>query len=145
MNKAVYYKIMFIMAGIWDIFAAIIFGILYFTLSSLDFFGITRSPDAYLWVSSFVVLVFVYGFMYVLVGLDIRKNHLAVSSGIISKFASSVVFLVFFILGKIAWPLFAISIGNVIFMSLFIEFYINYKKLDNSQIVQAYKILSKET
>ncbi|HUU77413.1 MAG TPA: hypothetical protein VMX55_03655 [candidate division Zixibacteria bacterium] len=139
MNKAIYYKFLFIIAGVWNIGAAVVFSILSPTVESfLPFFGLEQDPIVYIWLYSFLLLVAISGFRYFLVGLDITKNHLVVSSGIISKFSLFILFLVFFIIGEISWPLLVVDAVDLVFASLFIEFFVNFKKLDNSSIVSAY-------
>ncbi len=140
MNKAIYYKYLFIIAGFWNIGTALIFGIFAPLLSSfLPFFGLsTFNNEIYFWMYGFLILAAISGFKYFLVGLDITKNHLVVSSGLIAKFGIFILTLVFFILGTITWPLFVMGIINLIFTGLFIEFYVNYKKLLASDIGGAY-------
>ena len=148
LNKAVYYKVLFIVAGVSNIVLAFVFSLLYYLLDDLTFFGLikesgVKSGQVYLWLGSFSILVCIFGFMYILVGMDIRRNHLVISGGLIWKFAYFILVLIAFIIDKAGWPILTVSIANLVFAALFIEFYINYKKLDNSQIVEAYKLLQK--
>ncbi|MHA1187912.1 MAG: hypothetical protein ACTSSK_13745 [Candidatus Heimdallarchaeota archaeon] len=161
MNKAVYYKVLFIVAGVSNIVLAFVFSLLYYLLDDLTFFGIikesgAKSGQVYLWLGSFAILVCIFGFMYILVGMDIRRNHLVISGGLIWKFAyfilvliafiidkAGILVLIAFIIDKAGWPILTVSIANLVFAALFIEFFVNYKKLDNSQIVEAYKLLQK--
>ncbi len=148
LNKAVYYKFLFIVAGVSNIVLAFVFSLLYYLLDDLTFFGIikeggAKSGQVYLWLGSFAILVCIFGFMYILVGMDIRRNHLVISGGLIWKFAYFIIVLIAFIIGKAGWPILTVSIANLVFAALFIEFFVNYKKLDNSQIVEAYKLLQK--
>ena len=148
MNKAVYYKVLFIVAGVSNIVLAFVFCLLFYLLDDLSFFGLfpegqIKSGQVYLWLGSFAILVCIFGFMYILVGMDIRRNHLVISGGLIWKFAYFILVLIAFIIDKAGWPILAVSIANLIFAGLFIEFFVNYKKLDNSQIVEAYKLLQK--
>ncbi|MHA1922375.1 MAG: hypothetical protein ACTSVP_04850 [Candidatus Heimdallarchaeota archaeon] len=148
MNKAVYYKVLFIVAGVSNIVLAFVFSLLYYLLDDLTFFGIikesgAKSGQVYLWLGSFAILVCIFGFMYILVGMDIRRNHLVISGGLIWKFAYFILVLIAFIIDKAGWPILTVSIANLVFAALFIEFFVNYKKLDNSQIVEAYKLLQK--
>ena len=148
LNKAVYYKVLFIVAGVSNIVLAFVFSLLYYLLDDLTFFGIikesgAKSGQVYLWLGSFAILVCIFGFMYILVGMDIRRNHLVISGGLIWKFAYFILVLIAFIIDKAGWPILTVSIANLVFAALFIEFFVNYKKLDNSQIVEAYKLLQK--
>ena len=138
MNKAKYYKIMFIIAGIWNIFIALLFGILTPLIDSfLPFFGMNK-PAIYFWIYGFFLLYGLFGFALVLVGLDITRNHLVVSSGMILKMLYFIYVLIFFILGDVNWVFLIIGGVELIFAGLFIEFYINYKKLDTFTIADAY-------
>ena len=148
LNKAVYYKVLFIVAGVSNIVLAFVFSLLYYLLDDLTFFGLikesgAKSGQVYLWLGSFAILVCIFGFMYILVGMDIRRNHLVISGGLIWKFAYFILVLIAFIIDKAGWPILTVSIANLVFAALFIEFFVNYKKLDNSQIVEAYKLLQK--
>ncbi len=139
MNKAVYYKIMFILAGVWNLSAAVIFSVLAPTVNGfLGFFGLSDDRSIYLWMYSFLLMVFVFGFMYFLVGLDITKNHLVISTGMISKLSYFIVLLIFFILGDCGLYLLLVGVVDLVFVALFIEFFINFKKLENNQIAMAY-------
>ena len=139
MNKAVYYKYMFIIAGLWNILTALIFGILAPLVSGfLPFFGVDQDPIIYVWMYSFLLMVGISGFKYILVGMDITKNHLVISASMISKTSFFIILLVFFILGDISWTLFIVGAIDLIIVALFIEFYVNYKRLESSQIVEAY-------
>ena len=139
MNKAKYYKFMFIITGIWNIITAVIFGLLAPIVNGfLPFFGLVNDPKIYLWMYSFLMLVAFTGFKYILVGLDFTKNHLVISTGIMIKISFALILLVFFILGQIQWTLFIVGIIDLIFAALFVEFYINYKKLESSEIASAY-------
>ena len=146
MNKAKYYKYMFIVNGIGYILCAIIFAILAPTVDGfMNLWGFQKLPTldadvfgAYFWLYSYLILVGMYGFMYILVGLDITKNHLIISSGMIMKAAYFIIWLIFFIIGYCKWEFLVVGGIDLIFMVLFIEFFVNYGKLDRSEIIGAY-------
>ncbi|MHA1628586.1 MAG: hypothetical protein ACTSXO_08740 [Candidatus Heimdallarchaeota archaeon] len=143
MNKAVYYKFMFIISGSLNILAALLFGIFALTLPDFfSYFGLQK-PNGYIWYLTCLLFAAIMGFQYFLVGLDISKNHLVVSSGIFSKFASFFVALLFFILGSCNWVPLLLTGVNLVFGALFIEFFVNYKKLDTQEIMAAYSPLKK--
>ena len=142
MNKAIYYKYLFIFTGSCNIILVLIFAILAPFENFLNFFGLQK-PDTYLWIYSFLLLAGVFGFMYILVGLDITKSHIAVSTGIISQVLYFIILLVFFILGDCNWILFLVGLIELVFAGLFIEFYINFKKLKNESIELAYQFKEK--
>ncbi|NHJ38869.1 MAG: hypothetical protein FK731_02470 [Asgard group archaeon] len=143
MNKAVYYKFMFMTNGIGYILCALIFGIFAPTVPGfLEFWGFASkeliSIETLFWLYSYLVLIGIYGFMYVLVGLDITKNHLIVSSGMIMKAVYFIIWLIFYILHAVKWEFLVVGGIDLIFMILFIEFFVNYGKLDREDIIGAY-------
>jgi len=142
MNKAFYYKYMFMIAGIGYIFAAIIFGVMAPTVSNfLPFFlGMSASIQVWVWLYSYLLVITSLGFMYFLVGLDITKNHLVISAGMIFKVSQFIVWLVTYLMGFSNLPLLIVGAVDLVFAALFIEFFVNYKKLDPTQIVLAYPI-----
>ena len=141
MNKAFYYKYMFIVAGIGYIFAAVIFGVLAPTVANfMPFFGLDINIHIWVWLYSYLLAIASLGFMYFLVGLDITRNHLVISAGMIFKFCQFIIWLILYILGYCNLPLLIVGIVDLVFVALFIEFFINYKKLDPTDIVLAYPI-----
>jgi len=78
--------------------------------------------------------------MYFLVGLDITKNHLVISAGMIFKIAQFLIWLILYILDFTNLPLLIVACVDLVFAALFIEFFVNYKKLDPTDIVLAYPI-----
>ena len=139
MKKAVYYKYMFIIVGLWNLLTAVIFGLLSPLVDGfLPFFGLEQDPVIYFWLYSFLLMVGISGFKYILVGLDITKNHLVISASMISKTSFFIIILVFFVLQRIGWPLFIVGVIDLVAVALFIEFFINYKKLEARDIVEAY-------
>lgn len=141
MNKAFYYKYMFIVAGIGYIFAAVIFGVLAPTVANfMPFFGLEINIHIWVWLYSYLLAIASLGFMYFLVGLDITRNHLVISAGMIFKFCQFIIWLIVYILGYCNLPLLIVGIVDLVFVALFIEFFINYKKLDPTDIVLAYPI-----
>ncbi|MHA1463245.1 MAG: hypothetical protein ACTSQ0_09280 [Candidatus Heimdallarchaeota archaeon] len=140
MNKAVYYKYLFLIAGLLNIIFVVIFALLTLTVSSfLPFFGLsTLYAEVGFWMYGFLLLSGIIGFNYFLVGLDFTKNHLVISSGMISKTTSFFLILAFFLYGTFDWPLLVLGAIQLIFVGLFIEFFVNYKKLLASDIGGAY-------
>jgi len=135
---------MFIIAGCLNALGALLLGIFAVTLQDFfSYFGMQK-PNGYLWYLGCLLFAAIMGFQYFLVGLDISKNHLVVSSGIISKFASFFAALLFFILGSCNWVLLLITAPNLIFASLFIEFFVNFKRLNTQEILAAYSPLKKD-
>ncbi|MCK5185471.1 MAG: hypothetical protein KAQ95_14265 [Candidatus Heimdallarchaeota archaeon] len=141
MNKAFYYKYMFMVAGIGYIMAAVIFGILAPTITTcLPFFGLQTNTHVWIWLYSYLLVITSLGFMYFLVGLDITRNHLVISAGMIFKFLQFIIWLVIYILDLCNLPLLIVGIVDLVFVALFIEFFVNFKKLDPTDLVLAYPI-----
>ena len=140
MNKAIYCKFLFFFAGAWNILACITFAIFapIFPLF-FEFFGfVTATNEVFFWMYGFLIFGFVEGFGYFLVGLDITKNHLVISAGMFLKFFKAVLAVVFFILGTVKWPILVMGLMDLVLCALFIEFYVNFKKLQNIDIQGAY-------
>jgi hypothetical protein len=135
---------MFITSGIYSIVAATIFGVLapilepFMNLFGLEKITLSNTQGAIIWMYCFLLLIGIYGFMFILVGIDITKNHLVVSSGMIAKVLLAIILLVFFILNACDWPVLILGGIDLIWTALFIEFYVNFKKLDHEDIVGAY-------
>ncbi len=142
MSKALYYKYMFMVAGIGYILAAVIFGVLAPTVSAfLPFFlGKTTVSQIWVWLYSYLLVILSLGFMHFLVGLDITKNHLVISTGMLFKISQFIVWLVIYLKNLSNLPLLIVGIVDLVFAALFIEFFVNYKKLDPTDIVLAYPV-----
>jgi len=141
MNKAYYYKYMFMVAGVGYILAAVIFGVLAPRVPTfMPFFGLNQDIQIWVWLYSYLLIITSFGFMYFLVGLDITKNHLVISAGMIFKISQFILWLVIYLLDYCSLPLLLVGVVDLVFAALFIEFFVNYKNLDPTQIVLAYPI-----
>ncbi|NPE09335.1 MAG: hypothetical protein GNW80_13700 [Asgard group archaeon] len=141
MNKAYYYKYMFMVVGIGYILAAVIFGV----ISPLEdnfmhFFGLEQNVQIWLWLYSYLLVIMSLGFMYFLVGLDITKNHLVISAGMIFKISQFLLWLIVYLMGNCHYTLLIVGAVDLVFAALFIEFFVNFKKLDPTDIVLAYPV-----
>ncbi len=142
MNKALYYKYMFMVAGIGYILAAVIFGVLAPTVSAfLPFFlGMATVSHIWVWLYSYLLVIMSLGFMYFLVGLDITKNHLVISAGMLFKISQFIIWLIIYLMDLSNLPLLIVAAVDLVFAVLFIEFFVNFKKLDPTDIVLAYPV-----
>jgi len=141
MNKALYYKYMFMVVGIGYILAAVIFGVVAPLIDNfMHFFGLQQNVQIWVWLYSYLLIITSFGFMYFLVGLDITKNHLVISAGMIFKVSQFILWLAIYLMGLCNLPLLIVGAVDLVFAILFIEFFVNYKKLDPTQIVLAYPI-----
>lgn len=142
MSKALYYKYMFMVAGIGYILAAIIFAVLAPSVPAfLPFFlGLGTVSQIWIWLYSYLLVIMSLGFMYFLVGLDITKNHLVISAGMLFKISQFIIWLVIYLMDLSNLPLLIVAVVDLVFAVLFIEFFVNFKKLDPTDIVLAYPI-----
>ena len=141
MNKALYYKYMFMVVGIGYILAAVVFGVIAPLVDNfMHFFGLAQNVEIWLWLYSYLLAIMSLGFMYFLVSLDITKNHLVISAGMIFKISQFLLWLIVFLMGYCNYTMLIVGAVDLIFAALFIEFFINFRKLDPTDIVLAYPI-----
>ncbi len=141
MNKAVYYKYMFMVVGIGYILAAVIFGVISPLADNfLHFFGLQQNSQIWLWLYSYLLVIMSLGFMYFLVSLDITKNHLVISAGMIFKVSQFILWHIVYLMGYCSYTLLIVGAVDLVFAASFIEFFVNFKKLDPTDIVLAYPI-----
>ena len=129
MDKRVYYKYLWLFGAIWNWLLGIGF-ILITTLapSLIPMFG-AAIPPSLIWVHSFFALVFIIGFAFFILSLDIDKNHGIAQFGAIDKFAIQFPLFIYFFIGDInILGLFPVLV-DLVFAVLYLEFVINYKKL----------------
>lgn len=89
----------------------------------------SSAPPTLFFLHSLLGLIATFGIGYFIVGMNIHKNHAAVTLGIISKLWFFSLCLTYAIMGQIS-PLIAIlGSGDCFFAILFIEFFFNYKKI----------------
>ena len=131
MNRAAYYKALFIIGGVWNFILSVPFLLLSFfdrTLLSLFVVGIFTGATL-MYYQVFLWFVIVFGIGYTIVGLNLDKNHGIVLLGVIAKILAFISFIAYYLSGDVPFSLAMIGIGDLIFAILFIEFLINYKKL----------------
>ena len=131
MNRAAYYKALFIIGGVWNFILSVPFLLLSFfdrALLSLFVVGIFTGATL-MYYQVFLWFVIVFGIGYTIVGLDLDKNHGIVLLGAIAKILAFISFVAYYLSGDVPFSLAMIGIGDLIFAILFIEFLINYKKL----------------
>lgn len=127
--------------GIGYIFAAVVFGVIAPLVDNfMHFFGLEQNVQIWLWLYSYLLVIMSLGFMYFLVGLDITKNHLVISAGMLFKVSQFIIWLVIYLMDLSNLPLLIVAAVDLVFAVLFIEFFVNFKKLDPTDIVLAYPI-----
>jgi len=123
LDKRKYYKYLFIISAIYTWLAA---GSLYIT----SYLGTPAFLyGSMIYYQGFILSVIIFGIGYLIVGLNIDRNHWIVLIGIIGKLLVFVFFTIIYINGAIALFKLIIAIGDLIFAILFIEFLLNFKKL----------------
>jgi hypothetical protein len=123
MNRAAYYKGLFIISAlVWNFLFSVPFLL-------LSFFDGVFTGAALMYYQLFLLFVIVFGIGYIIVGLNLDKNHGIVLLCIIAKIFAFIFFVAYYLSGDIPFIQAMIGTGDLIFAILFIEFLINYKKL----------------
>jgi hypothetical protein len=129
MNKSSYYKKLFLIAGLWDLAAAIPawLGMILMPDFTSSFFGM--APPAILYpYHAFFSSTIAIGIGYIIVSRDITKNHGIVVLGIISKIFYFIDCVITFALKEANIQVVLTGIVDIIFACLFIEFLLSVKK-----------------
>jgi len=132
MKKAKYYKILFLVAGIWNLVAALtcwLGGI----ISPELFFGMFSMPipsslfpyHAMFW------FIIVFGIGYIIVSRNITKNHGIIIIGILGKILFFIDCIITLLLNEANFILVLSGIVDLIFAFLFLEFLLQTKKMSN--------------
>ncbi|MHA1378895.1 MAG: hypothetical protein ACTSRG_10985 [Candidatus Helarchaeota archaeon] len=130
MEKEKYYNFLFLSGAVWNFvvaFLCLIASIFIIDLSSL--FGMQVPPSLF-WYHLYFGFVFIFGLGYYLVSQDLRKNHGIVIMGIMEKYMVFIVALFYFILGHINILALFLVLIDLIYGCLFVEFLINYNKIN---------------
>jgi len=132
MDKEKYYKYMFIIGAFFNWINSLTFFILSLVgyPSIFDFLSCSAPPTLF-FLHSLLGLIATFGIGYFIVGLNIHKNHAAVTLGIISKLWFFTMCLIYTSIGQINILIAILGLGDFIFAILFIEFFVNYRKLKN--------------
>ena len=129
MDKKSYYKFLFFIGAAWNILASISFILTsIYNLSAFPAYGIAV-PISMIWLQSFLFLVANLGIGYLIVSMDISKNHGIVIIGVIAKLGYFIICVIYLLIGDIGVLTLLFASVDVVFSILFIEFLINYKKL----------------
>ncbi len=85
--------------------------------------------DGTIWLHNYLFLIFTFGIGYIFVSLDISKNYGIIKNGIIAKTGFFIISLIYFILEEKNFLIVILGGLDILFVCLFIEFLLNYKKL----------------
>jgi hypothetical protein len=115
-------KVLFTIAALWNIGAAIIFGL--FNQFLLPLFGMPEKIGSPVWFYQFLGLCLAFGIGYFLASRDLKKYAPIVLLGIIGKTLVFVIGLYWFIRGVpeggVSLEVFLIFCGDLVFAILFI-------------------------
>lgn len=119
--KEKYYRIMFLVAGIWAI--AVSFPYVFIYEKAFPMAGM-KVPGDPVWFVFSSLCVTVFGIGYIIVSRDIAKNRGIVVMGVIGKIMVFCVFLFYTLKGSLS-PLFMVNAAtDLAFAALFLEFLI---------------------
>jgi len=131
LNKQKYYRILFLIGGIYNLIGAILFGFLpIFVDSIFPFFGIEQ-PDSLLFVLMTFGIIAIASFGYFALFKDISKNHAVVVFGLVGRAFAFILVLIYFIIGDCNWIFLLFLSPDIIQAGLYLEFLLNYKKLSD--------------
>ncbi|NVM37786.1 MAG: hypothetical protein HWN81_19500 [Candidatus Lokiarchaeota archaeon] len=91
-------------------------------------FGAT-TPPSLIWLHISLFLIFTFGIGYIIVSRDLSKNHGIVMIGAMVKTEFFVITLAYFIIGDMNFMIVVLGGIDILFVCLFIEFLLKYKKL----------------
>lgn len=130
MERKKYYKYMFLSGAIWNLAVGIIFFLgTIFMLSYLASNYDLKIPPSLVFVHGFLMLVFIVGIGLFVVSTDVTKYRNIVIMFIFEKFLAFIIFIAYFIKGDYNFLLVIPVIIDLIYGSLFLEYFINVKKL----------------
>lgn len=120
-----YYRIMFLIAGIWAIAVSLPYIFIYKKTFPLVGMKVPAEPVWFIFSS---LCVAVFGIGYILVSRDIAKNRGIVVMGVIGKIMVFIVFFYYTVNGALASLLMINAATDLIFAGLFIEFLVYTRK-----------------
>ena len=130
MKNAKYYKILFIIAGIWNLGAAIScwIGSVFMPDVFFKMFGMPSAVSLFSFHAMFWFIL-AFGIGYLIVSRDITKNHGIVFIGMLAKILFFIDCIITLILKEANIMLLMTGIVDLIFAALFIEFLLKTKKV----------------
>ena len=129
MDKKTYYKFLFLIVGIWNIFGGILFFILSYTTPSVFALSGTITPPTLIFYHVMSAMISIYGIGYLMISRDIEKNTAVVIIGGLSKLMFFLATLIYMIIREINATMLLIGLTDLFLVILFAEFLMNKKKL----------------
>ena len=128
MNKEKYYKILFLVAALYNIINSVIFILVSLVATDLfPLFGV-EIPPSMIWLQLSLILIALFGLGYILVSRDISKNHGLVLIGGLAKLSFFLLTVIYFFVGDVSILIVMLGGIDLIMVILFIEFLIYYSK-----------------
>lgn len=129
MNKEKYYKILFLIAALYNILNSLIFILVsLFATGLFPLFGV-EIPPSMIWLQLSLILIALLGIGYIMVSRDISKNHGLVLVGGLAKLSFFLMSLIYFFIGDLNILIVLLGSVDLIMVILFIEFlYFQNKK-----------------
>lgn len=122
MNKEKYYKILFLVAALYNIINSVTFILVSIVATDLfPFFGV-EIPPSMIWLQLSLILIALLGVGYILVSRDISKNHGLVFIGGLAKLSFFLMSLLYFFIGDLNILIVLLGSVDLIMVILFMEF-----------------------
>ena len=127
MDKNSYYKYLFLIAALWNWVIAIMFMLIpILSPSSAADFG-TEIPPTWYFAEGFFWFVFLFGLLFYVTAKNLEKYHDLATIFVAEKVGIFIISLVFFLIGDINIDTLLITVGDLIFGILFLEFLIKFE------------------
>lgn len=122
MDKEKYYKILFLVAALYNIINSVIFILVSLVATDLfPLFGV-EIPPSMIWLQLSLILIALLGIGYIIVSRDISKNHGLVLVGGLAKLAFFLMSLIYYFIGDLNILIVLLGSVDLIMVILFIEF-----------------------
>jgi hypothetical protein len=118
---------MWLSAGFDIVVSIVLLVVSFITPDLLPTFGIPV-PNSIVWIQTVFLLIINEGIGYLIVSIDISKNHGLVIIGGLSRTISFIWLVFYYFLGEIGFTVVLVSIIDIIFVCFYIEFLINWEK-----------------
>jgi len=128
MNKEKYYKILFIVAALYNIIISVAFISVSVVATELfPLFGV-EIPPSMVFLQLSLILIALLGVGYIMVSRDISKNHGLVLIGGLAKLSFFLMSLIYYFIGDLNILIVLLGSVDLIMVILFIEFLISQNK-----------------
>ena len=122
MNKEKYYKILFLVAALYNIINSVTFILVSIVATDLFPFFVVEIPTSMIWLQLSLILIALLGVGYILVSRNISKNHGLVFIGGLAKLSFFLISLIYFFIGDLNILIVLLGSVDLIMVILFMEF-----------------------